>query len=173
MRDAFLALADDEPPHVVLFLLRNGIGWQDAHDAAQEAFAEAWRLLDRTPERWQEVADKRAWIRAVALRAARRPPGQARRQPLADATDELPERPVPCGDPAELTVLTMDVLAALRALPPRQRQAMAFHRDGVPHEEIACHLGCTIRQVSNLIRQARAALRVSLADYISREEDRR
>ena len=173
MRDAFLTFAAEEPPHVVLFLLRTGIGWQDAHDAAQEAFVAAWRLLDGTPERWQEIADKRAWIRAVALRAARRPPGQARRQPLSDLTRDLPERPVPCGDPAELTVPTLDLLSALRALPVRQRQAMALHQDGVSHQEIARHLGCSARQVGNLIERARTTLKAALAGYHVREEDSR
>lgn len=172
MRDAFLTFATDEPPRVVLFLLRNSIGWEDAHDASQEAFVEAWHLLDRTPERWQEITDKRAWIRAVALHAARRPRGQARRQPLADPTDNLPERPVPYSDPAELIVPALDVLAALQALPIRQREAMAFHQDGVPHEEIARYLKCSDRHVRNLVSQARAALKITLADYHIREEDK-
>lgn len=173
MRAAFLTFAETEHLQVVRFLLRNGVRLEEAHDAAQEAFAEAWRLLSSTPERWQAIASERAWIRTVALRAAHRPPGQARRQPPADTWDTVPERPVPCGDPAELTVPTLDVLAALRALPDRQRLAMAFHLDDVPQHDIAQELGCGTRQVGNLITSARATLKSALAIYLPRKEDRR
>ena len=60
---------------VVRVVMHDGASRQDAHDAAQEAFTESWNLIATDPARWAAVTGKEAWIRAVALRKYRRPPG--------------------------------------------------------------------------------------------------
>jgi DNA-directed RNA polymerase specialized sigma24 family protein len=64
---------------VVRFLMLNGARRADAEDAAHEAFVESFDLAADNPDRWQAVKGKAAWIRTVALRRYRRPPGSRRR----------------------------------------------------------------------------------------------
>lgn len=83
MREEFIDLVNRECHLVIRFLMRCGLSHADSQDAAQEAFAEGWTLLNRRPIAWVAVAEPRGWIRTVALRAHYRPPGMRRRQVFA------------------------------------------------------------------------------------------
>ena len=126
---------------VVRFLMHNGASQADAQDAAQEAFIESWALMSSDLSRWQAITGKAAWIRTVALRRYRRPPGPRRRPLIAE--DEIPDLPAPGPGHEELTVQAQLVLRALRALDEEAREVMAFDLDGIPTADIADALGIT------------------------------
>lgn len=85
----------------------------DAADAAQEAFTRAWK-------HWPQIADTdpAAWTRTVALNLCRNRWRRIGRQTLAPEVPDQPSHVAP-GD--------MDLLAALRALSRRQREAVLLY----------------------------------------------
>jgi DNA-directed RNA polymerase specialized sigma24 family protein len=133
----------------------------EAEDAAQEAFVESWDLLTKDPDRWLAVTGKAAWIRTVALRRHRRPPGP-RRRPLM-AGDELPDLPADGPGHDELTVQAQEVLRALRGLDEEARAVMAFDMDRIPAADTAAALGITQQRLRDVRRKARAVLKKLLA----------
>jgi RNA polymerase sigma-70 factor (ECF subfamily) len=146
---------------VLRFLMHNGASQADAQDAAQEAFVESWSLMSNDPARWQAITAKEAWIRTVALRRYRRPPG-SRRRPLT-AVDEIPDLAAPGPGHEELTVQAQMVLRALRALDEEARTVMAFDLDGIPAADIARELGITQQRVRDVRKKARTILKQELA----------
>ena len=53
----------------------------------------------------------------------------------------------------------LDLLEAVRALPPRQRAAVAlFYYADLPESEVASTLGCSIGTVKSQLAKARATL---------------
>ncbi|MEU1281706.1 SigE family RNA polymerase sigma factor [Streptomyces sp. NPDC005805] len=131
--------------------------FHEAQDVVQEAFVRAWdrrRVLDRGlgPE---------AWVRTVAWRLAVSRWRRARRGRLAwlrsGAGGAVPEG-VP--DPG-----AVDVAAALRRLPPRQRQCAAlYYVCDLPVEAVAAETGLSAGTVKTHLARARAALATSLDD---------
>ncbi len=79
VRTDWISFYDTHYHRVVRFVMHNGASQADAQDAAQEAFIESWALMSSDPSRWQAITGKEAWIRTVALRRYRRPPGPRRR----------------------------------------------------------------------------------------------
>jgi RNA polymerase sigma factor (sigma-70 family) len=155
-RSAFIAFYDDQFHLVVRFVMRVGASPEDAHDAAQEAFLEAWALAQQ-PTRWQQISDPTGWIRAVALYKYRRPPGP-RRRPVTLAVAELPDSSDHALGTDELTAQTLDVLTALRALDEDTRTVMAFHLDGFSCAAIARQMGMSDQKARDLLKKARKLL---------------
>jgi RNA polymerase sigma factor (sigma-70 family) len=146
---------------VVRFVMRNGASLEDACDAAGDAFADSWELVKGKPEAWAQIENQRSWIRVVALRKYRRPPGP-RRRPLLAAIAEIPEVADGGLDPGELTVQTQTVLHALRSLDQQAQAVMAFRMDGFPGPVIADALGLSEQRVRDVTKKARAKLRRTL-----------
>jgi RNA polymerase sigma-70 factor (ECF subfamily) len=133
----------------------------EAEDVAQEALVRLWQGGSTL-----ELGDGglRPWLRRVAtnlcidrIRAGRR----------TDVTDEVPERPVAASQLRTLAEsdLTRRVDAALRALPERQRQALAlFHFEGLSQVEVGGALGVSDEAVESLLSRARRTLRAQLKD---------
>ncbi len=142
MRETWIAFYDAEYHPVVRFVMRAGAGLDDARDAAEDAFVDSWVLMTQRPERWEQIWNQRSWIRVVALRKYRRPPGP-RRRPLLAYTAEIPDGPAPGLDPGELTAQTQAVLHALRCLDEQAQAVMAFQMDGFPTAVIADTLDIT------------------------------
>lgn len=117
----------------VLRVCRAVVGPSDADDAWSETFLSALRAYPDLPA----GANVEAWLVTIAHRRAL-DVGRARsRQPVP--TDAPPDRPIPRSDPADTD---HDLWAAVRALPPKQRQAVAYHHiAGLPFAEIATLLG--------------------------------
>ncbi len=66
-------------------------------------------------------------------------------------------------EPAQLDALDLDLLAAVRALPQRQRLAVCLHHlAGYPVGEVADALGVAEGTVKSNLHDARAALRRAL-----------
>ncbi|MGP4052758.1 RNA polymerase sigma factor [Streptomyces sp. 2A115] len=139
-----------------------GFELQLAKDAAQEAMTMAYRD-------WSGVREPKAWVRIVGWRVANR---QFRRH--ADEWRLHAENPG-AGAPGpgaetdpqrrwESKLEEQAVLDALRRLPPRQRQAMAWRFDGFTPAEIADHLGKPAATVRSHLRHARELLKSTWPD---------
>lgn len=119
---------------MVLRVCRAVLGPVDAEDAWAETFLSALTAYPRL----SESANVEAWLVTIAHRKAidvRR--GEGRR---AVPTDEVPERGTTDRDPTEDEPL----YAALRTLPGKQRQSVAYHHlGGLSHREVAEVLGGT------------------------------
>ncbi|GAA2455940.1 RNA polymerase sigma factor [Streptomyces macrosporus] len=137
---------------------------QDAEDAVQEAYAEAFRRWDRiagyeAPDAWvYRVVRQRLW--AAGRRGARTRTG---------ALDDLPH-PVVAG--VEQTAHARAVLDALALLPRRQRTVLVLHcLHGMSQDAVAQELGLSRGGVAASLFKARRTLEKVL-DMRGREADR-
>jgi RNA polymerase sigma-70 factor, ECF subfamily len=129
-----------------------GAGVDDAEAAVQEAFVEAhlrWRTVSR-------LEDPVGWIRRVAIRRIlnqHRSLGRRLRAVErlgADARDT---------DDASLS-FDVDLAAAIRALPLRQRLVLVLHHlEGLPVRAVADAMGISDGTVKSQLHDARANLR--------------
>lgn len=140
---------------VVLRVCRAVLGPQDAEDAWSETFLAALNAWPELPE----DANVEAWLVTIAHRKA------------IDVVRAAARRPVPVAGPPEQAAAPAalpedwegDLWAALKALPSRQRQAVAYHYlAGLPYKEIAViHGGSTDaarRAAADGIKKLRTAL---------------
>jgi DNA-directed RNA polymerase specialized sigma24 family protein len=125
MRGEFISFYDQEHLLLVRFLVNVGASLPAAEDAMQEAFADAWELIQSGS--WEHIKNPAGWIRVVGLRKYYRQCGRTGRElPVPDFT----EAPAAAPCPADLAEETLAVLAALHRLPADQRVALAFQIDG-------------------------------------------
>lgn len=130
------------------------IGPIDAEDAWSETFVSALRAYPELPA----DANTEAWLVRIAQRKAI-DLGRARaRRPLPTAT--MPDLSV--DGPA--TEANDELLAAIAALPSRQRQAVAFHHlAGRPYAEVAELIGGTADAARRAASDGIATLRKRFA----------
>src|SRR5262245_36790978 len=118
-----------------------------AQDVVQEAYVRAW-------ERWRRLSgydDAEAWLRLVVSRLV----FDWWRHLRVRRTTAL-ARPAPAAPPSEDTVL---VVAALKKLPDRQRQALALHYLlDVSVAQIATELEVSEGTVKSWLSRGRASL---------------
>lgn len=129
----------------------------DPEDAAQEAFARAFRKW-RTIRRMDRPG---TWVFVVAIREARR---QERRRSNGSSTllDESDR-----SDPTSSVDSRLMITTALNELPPRQRMAVVlrYYAD-LPVKDIARAMKCREGTISATIHAALVRLRTSpLADH--------
>jgi RNA polymerase sigma factor (sigma-70 family) len=131
-----------------------------AEEIAQDAFV---RLL----ENWRKVSryDRPGgWVRRVALRLAVR---AAKRQSRLVSLDEAWPPPSDARRPFDL-----DLLAAIRQLPPRQRAVVALHYvEDLPVNEVAAVLGCSVSTASVHLHRARTKLAALLKEEVGSNAD--
>ena len=143
-----------------------------AEDAAQEAFAKAYR-------RWPTVSGMDrpvGWVIVVGMNQLRRWIRRTERRfvpvagPSADGPEAAPHpaRPrvggaVPAADPATSVADATTLHTALAALPPRQRATVVLrYLCDLPTAEVATALGCAEGTVKSSLHAGLAALRVEL-----------
>ena len=160
VRAEWIDFYDAHYHRVVRFLMHFGASLLDAQDAAQEAFTESYDLMTGNPDRWQAVNNKAAWIRTVALRRYKRPPGSRKR--LLTVSHEIPDTPAPSPGHDELTAQAQFVLHALHSLGEEERTVIAFDLDDIPVADTAGALGITQQQVRDIRKKARANLKREL-----------
>jgi RNA polymerase sigma-70 factor (sigma-E family) len=129
---------------------------QEAEDVAQEAFTRLlvhWRRVSR-----YDRPD--AWVRRVAIRLAVRHVRRAQlRSGIQRAVDD---------DAVDPSVVDPDLVQALRALPPRQRAAVAlFYFEDRPTSEIAQILNCSTATVKVHLFKARKRLADLLGEGVT------
>ncbi len=132
----------------VLRVARAVLGPADADDAWSETFLSALRAYPRLPA----GANVEAWLVTIAHRKA------------IDVTRGAARRAVPVADPpdtqTEADLPDLDLAAAVAALPPKQRRAVAYHYlTGLPYAEIAEILGGSADAARRAAADGIAALR--------------
>jgi RNA polymerase sigma factor (sigma-70 family) len=104
---------------------------QGAEDVAQQAFAQLlvhWRKVSKYEQ-------PEAWVRRVAIRLAAR---AVRRDRLREILHQQVEQPLPTQS------VDVDLVRALKALPPQQRAAVAlYYFEDRPVQEVAHILNCS------------------------------
>jgi RNA polymerase sigma factor (sigma-70 family) len=136
-----------------------------AQDAAQEAFLEAYRSLDK-------LRDAKAfpgWFRRIVLHSCNRL--TRRRQPEVVGMETLAGIPSASVEPAKevaMQEIKDNVLAAVRALPDHERMATTlFYINGYSQEEIAGFLEVPVTTVNNRLHQSREQLRERMMNMVS------
>jgi RNA polymerase sigma factor (sigma-70 family) len=132
------------------------VGVHDADDAWSETFLAALRAYPELPD----DANVEAWLVTIAHRKAIDIVRAAQRHALPVA--ELPERPSAIGNPESRD---LDLWDAVAQLPPKQRQAIAYHHlAGLPYAEVAQLLGGTAESARRAASDGIASLRATLAE---------
>jgi RNA polymerase sigma factor (sigma-70 family) len=146
----------------VLRVCRAVLGPVDADDAWSETFLSALTAYPRLGE----GANVEAWLVTIAHRKA------------IDVTRARARAPIPAPDAAELAHEPSrdglperridesddDLWRALAALPPKQRQAVAYHHvAGLPYQEVAAILGGSAEAARRAASDGMAALRRAYA----------
>jgi RNA polymerase sigma factor (sigma-70 family) len=134
----------------VLRVCRAVLARPDADDAWSETFLAALRAYPELPA----DANVQAWLVTIAHRKA------------IDAVRAESRRPRPVAEPPDPRTPSVeireadDLWAALRALPPRQRQAIALHHvAGFPYAEVAARTGGSADAARRAAADGIAALR--------------
>ena len=131
----------------------------DAEDCVQEAFVRAYRAWSR----WSPEAPAEAWVHRIAVNTAISHQRRARLRSVGEVIRRL-GRPGHGPDPAEVATQP-DILAALRAIPPKLAFAIVlrlFH--GYSIREFAAALGVSERTVGSRLRLAGERLRRVLGE---------
>ncbi|MGP4089556.1 RNA polymerase sigma factor [Streptomyces sp. KR55] len=142
-------------PNLVLFAITLGAGQQQAEDLVQDATAEAFVRRDQINklDGYVRVSIRNAYFKSVA----------GVRWEIADApSEDLPA-------PQDMLIGSIEfadqerlVFEAIRRLPPRQREVMAWSIDGYQPKEIAELLGVKPGAVRVSLSEARSRLREEL-----------
>lgn len=132
MTEPFEQIVADHGP-TVLRVCRAVLGPDDADDAWTETFIAAMRAYPDLPD----GSNVEAWLVTIAKRKAIDQHRSRARRPMP--VDELPEMVGADHDPA---AHDDELWGALRDLPRKQREAIAYHHvAGLPYAEIATLLG--------------------------------
>jgi RNA polymerase sigma-70 factor (ECF subfamily) len=128
---------------------------EEARDCLQEGYARAW-------QRWDQLAsydNPAAWVRTAAWRVA------VSRWRHARQVFRVQEMPTSLPDSFELLPDLVSLVAALRTLPLRQRQAVVLHHlVGLSIDEIAGQVHAPPGTVKARLSRGRAALARHLGD---------
>jgi RNA polymerase sigma factor (sigma-70 family) len=134
----------------VFRVVRAVVGQADAEDAWSETFLAALRAYPRLPP----DANVEAWLVTIAHRKA------------IDITRTTSRRALPVADPPDspaperADAHDLDLDAAVGALPPKQRQAVAYHYlAGLPYAEIAVILDSSVAAARRAAADGIATLR--------------
>ncbi|MEZ2390935.1 RNA polymerase sigma factor [bacterium RCC_150] len=140
----------------VLRVCRAVLGAHDAEDGWSETFLAALKAYPELPG----GANVQAWLVTIAHRKSVDIVRARNRQPLP--VEELPTRPSGLGIPGDGHA---EVLDAVGQLPPKQRQAVAYHYlAGLPYKDVAVLLGGTPDAARRAGADGVKALRTVLAD---------
>ena len=134
----------------VLRVVRAVVGHADADDAWSDTFLAALKAYPQLPA----DANVEAWLVTIAHRKA------------IDITRAASRRAVPVADtpdspaPERADSVDIDLDAAVSALPPKQRQAVAYHYlAGLPYVEIATILDSSVEAARRAAADGIASLR--------------
>jgi RNA polymerase sigma factor (sigma-70 family) len=134
------------------------LGPVDAEDAWSETFLAALRAYADLAEE----ANVEAWLVTIAHRKS--VDIIRRRERAAIAVGDVPDRPSAIGVPG---TGDDELISAVRALPPKQRQAVAYHYFvGLPYAEIAALLGSSTDAARKAASDGIATLRTHYPDAL-------
>jgi RNA polymerase sigma factor (sigma-70 family) len=140
--------------YTLLAVLRNHAA---AEDCVQETFVRAFAAWSR----WKPDAPAEAWLHRIALRIAS---SHRRHERLRDVGETLRRLGRPATDTGiEDLALGLDLVAALRRLPPQQSFViMMRHHHGYSNRQIATALKLPESTVASRLAAAKAGLRAAL-----------
>ena len=147
----------------------------DARDAAQDAFVQAFQKL----KTFRGNSAFYSWLFRIALNAAATQRRRTRQNPtsiesMRETSGQTPADPHPEAAPShsmERAERQKAVQAALAALPAEFRIPLVLKEiDGLKYQEIAEIVGCPIGTVRSRIHRARVELRQRLASQLEEEE---
>jgi RNA polymerase sigma factor (sigma-70 family) len=149
---------------MVFRVCRVVVGEHDAEDAWTETFLAAMRAYPDLPPN----ANVEAWLVTIAHRKAI--DIVRARHSRAIPVEALPDRPSSVGIP---DLDHHDLWAAVKSLPPKQRQAVAYHYvAGLPYADIAEILGGTAAAARRAAADGIATLRSHYQHAPAKEEIR-
>jgi RNA polymerase sigma factor (sigma-70 family) len=132
-KPSFETVVGDHGPAVLRVCLAV-LGSSEADDAWSETFLSAMKAYPELPA----DANIEAWLVTIAHRKAIDVTRAAARRAIP--VDQLPETGTPLGADAR----DLDLVAAMAQLPPKQKQAIAYHYlAGLPYTDVAAILGGT------------------------------
>jgi RNA polymerase sigma-70 factor, ECF subfamily len=132
-----------------------------AEDCVQEAYARAFRHW----KDWQPNAPAEAWLHRIALNVAF---GERKRQRLREVGEVVRRFGFPREQRDPAASDEIDLVAALRKLPPRQAAAIILrHLHGYTNREIGFALGIPERTVASRLAAAKLRLRAELGPGFS------
>jgi RNA polymerase sigma-70 factor, ECF subfamily len=127
-------------------------------DVLQEVYLKAFRALPSLRGR-EALA---GWLYRIVYNASMDMLRRRRKVPQV-ALDDLPERPDPAPDPAEVAAGRRDLAEALEALPPAMRAAVLLvDAEGLSYEEAGAIIGVPPGTVASRLSRARVVLRRAL-----------
>ena len=140
------------------------LGPGEADDAWSETFLAAMKAYPALPA----DANVEAWLVTIAHRKAIDVTRAARRRALP--VDQLPDiASAPSADSRDL-----DLVAAMAQLPPKQKQAVAYHYlAGLPYSEVAAILGGTTAAARRAAADGIATLRRTYPRTTARKGENR
>jgi RNA polymerase sigma factor (sigma-70 family) len=146
---------------IVLRVCRAILGPADADDAWSETFLSAMKVYPDLPA----DANVEAWLVTIAHRKA------------IDVSRATARRAVPAAEVPEVATAPaadhrdLDLADALARLPPRQKQAVAYHYlAGLPYADVAAVLGGSADAARRAAADGIAALRRTYPDVTARKE---
>lgn len=147
--DEFSAFYRTHAAKLAGWLIWQGASEADAKDVIQETMHKAYRL-------WDTIAKPEAWARTTASRAYAERVGRHDAVPVVDTTEYSPGVDDSCELAAAAT--KHDLRMAVRQLPLRQRQVLAWSFEGYTPTEIAQQLGMEPAAVRSSLYKARQRL---------------
>ena len=173
--DAFRELIERHQRAVISVIYRAlGDAWE-SEDLAQRVFIQVFR----SARRYQPTAKFTTWLYTITHNAIRNE-YRRRGRHAAESFDALTQ-PGATGepgaqladpqaiDPGQIVIereLQEQIQAAVQLLPETQRTAVILCRfEGLPYEEIATVLNCSVSAVKSLLHRARETLKEKLRGY--------
>ena len=173
--DAFRELIERHQRAVISVIYRAlGDAWE-SEDLAQRVFIQVFR----SARRYQPTAKFTTWLYTITHNAIRNE-YRRRGRHAAESFDALTQ-PGATGepgaqladpqaiDPGQIVIereLQEQIQAAVQLLPETQRTAVILCRfEGLPYEEIATVLNCSVSAVKSLLHRARETLKEQLRGY--------
>jgi RNA polymerase sigma-70 factor (ECF subfamily) len=172
---AFAALTERHRRELHVHCYRMLASFDEAEDAVQETFLKAWRGRSGF-----DGSQFRAWLYRIATNVCLDMLRRSSRHTAAGTFAEVPwlqpypdlllEQAAPSDEQPEAVAISRETislafLAALQALPPRQRAAL-IARDvlGWPASETAAALGTSVAAANSALQRARATMQSHLPD---------
>jgi RNA polymerase sigma factor (sigma-70 family) len=144
----------DEHSGAVMAVLRGAVGREGSEDCFQETFLAALRAYPRL----DDARNLRGWLLTIAHRKAIDHHRASGRRPIPVA------KPVEVAAPDGISEPDEELWAAVGALPPKQRAAVALrYGSDLPHGEIAAALGCSPEAARRSLHEGLKRLRKELA----------
>jgi RNA polymerase sigma-70 factor (ECF subfamily) len=138
-------------PNLILFAIRLGAGEHEACDLAQQACVNAY-------QRWDSIANPGAYARTAVRNAHFKRAIGKNEKSSAEIPESVATRD-PRFDKIEFHDQEKVIFAAIRQLPPRQREVVAWSIDGYKPAEIARILNEDPGTIRGNLHKARKSLK--------------